>query len=119
MPHYDELTTTAFHLQPDGLRNLQGQQWVLSFPRSWIAPIAEMEQAASPRRRGLTIAALNRGMRSLVPDIAAVNRGVGRAGHPGDWLYAAAPVPIDGLEPVIHAWLQTIADGCSSSGGRG
>jgi hypothetical protein len=108
MPRYDELTTTAFHLQPDGLYSLGGRHWVLSFPRGWLAPITELEQTVSGRRRSPSIAALNRGLRSLVPDISAVRRGVGKREHPGDWLYATSPVPVDGLAPIIHARLRTI-----------
>jgi len=108
MPSYDELTTTAFHLQPDALLSLGGRHWVLPFPRAWLAPVTELEQMVSHRRRSPSIAVLNRGLRSLVPDISAVSRGVGRRDHPGDWLYATSPVPVDGLEPIIHAWLRTV-----------
>lgn len=57
----------------------------------------------------MSIASLNRALRALVPDIAAVTRGVGTSRHPGDWLYATAPTPVEGLHPILRAWLRSLA----------
>ncbi|GDY33650.1 pPIWI_RE module domain-containing protein [Gandjariella thermophila] len=110
MPKYDELQASAFRLRPDGLQRLNGNFWTLTFPRTWIDPILDLLQSTDARRKSVPIAPLNRAMRALVPDVTAVDRGVGNRKHSGDWLYSTSPIPVNGLFPILHAWLRTVVD---------
>lgn len=106
---YDELHTTAFRFRLDGLPVLGDDCWVLDFPRSWVAEILRfITEQRGQQRRAIPIASLNRAMRALVADVAAVGRSVGHARHPGGWLYGTLPVDLQALDPIVHAWLHTL-----------
>lgn len=110
MVRYDELRTSAFDLKVDGLEQLHGKYWSLTFPRQWIAPMLDVQRGAGESwRKSLAIASLNRAMRAVVPDVASVGRSVGHTANPGGWLYASTPVESAGLRVILHAWLKHIA----------
>ncbi|MDE1675496.1 pPIWI_RE module domain-containing protein [Nocardia gipuzkoensis] len=108
MPKYTELQHTAFVIRPQQFRELTSDFHSIRFPRSWIAPITDLMQSSDSRRRSVPIASLNRAMLALVPDIAAIGRGVGRPDYVGDWMYSTAPTSERSLELIMRAWLQTV-----------
>ncbi|PFX00294.1 hypothetical protein CJ469_04477 [Nocardia farcinica] len=109
MPRYTELQHTAFQLRPTQLGALASGFRTIRFPRAWVGPITDLMQAGNTRRKSIPIASLNRAIRALVPDIAAIERGVGRAEYAGDWMYSTNPTPPRSLAPILHAWLRTVA----------
>lgn len=110
MPQYDELRTTAFLLRADAAERLRGAYSALTFPQAWVDPLLQHLNGEAGQKRTVPIGALNRSIRALVPDVAAVARGVSRADHAGPWLYSADPPEPANLEPLIHAWVQTLVE---------
>ncbi|MFX0578879.1 pPIWI_RE module domain-containing protein [Nocardia nepalensis] len=108
MPKYTELQHTAFVIRPQQFRELTSNFHSIRFPRSWIDPITDLMQSGDSRRKSVPIASLNRAMLALVPDIAAIGRGVGRPDYAGDWMYSTAPTSERSLELILRAWLQTV-----------
>lgn len=108
MPKYTELQHTAFVIRPQQFRELTSNFHSIRFPRSWIEPITDLMQSSDSRRKSVPIASLNRAMLALVPDIAAIGRGVGRLDYAGDWMYSTAPTSERSLELIMRAWMQTV-----------
>src|SRR5947208_2647957 len=108
MPRYDELHTTAFYLRAAAADGLDGGYATLAFPSTWVPSLLDLlNRNSGNQRRVLWIDALNRSIRALVPDVAAVARGVSRTGHDGGWLYSARPPDARALVPILHAWVRT------------
>ena len=107
MSIYDDLHTTAFCFNREGISQLSGPFSVLRFPSSWREPILELQRRRRPQQKQISIANLNNAIRALVPDVAAVKTKAGFVTDPGEWLYCAAQPEIEGLSLILLAWLHS------------
>jgi len=104
---YNHLRTLAFQLNPD-ITELMHRCTTLDFPEHWKRPLRELQAAMRNRpvdKATLPIYGLNQAMRTLVPDLLAIERGAGKSGE-RPWLYSAREIDPERLLLVIHAWVQ-------------
>lgn len=109
---FNELQPAAFIANPHN-DCFQADLYTLAFPAAWRQPVLDLygsgrSEAAQTRIKEVPIKKLNALIRTVVPDLIAVDANASfDATKP--WMYSRTDYPMRVLARLVHAWLRSLA----------